>query len=295
LRGPRTGCTIATVPRLQRKSFLTPDQVRKFMNGRMDVVTLDEMAIGRFVLEPGWRWSKDVAPISGTRSCQHRHVGYAISGSLEVRMDDGTILVIRPDDAYEIPPGHDAWVVGEAPYDAVEFASAHAFGLSPEELGERVLATLLVSDVVGSTSLLEEIGDRAFAKRLHEHNLRIRAAIDRFRGRELDSAGDGFLALFDGAARAARAALIMDPAVEDLGLRVRVGLHTGEVEVVGGVARGVAVHAAARVASLAGSGEVLVSGTTRDLLDGSGLVLDARGEHELKGLSGARPIFALRR
>ena len=78
------------MPRLQRKSFTTPDQVRTFLNGRMDVVTLDEMAVGRFVLRPGWRWSKDVAPITGTRSCQHRHVGYTISGSLEVRMDDGT-------------------------------------------------------------------------------------------------------------------------------------------------------------------------------------------------------------
>jgi hypothetical protein len=250
------------VPRLQRKSFASPDQVREFLNGRMDVVNLDETAIGRFVLRPGWRWSKDVAPISGTRSCQHRHVGYTISGSLEVRMDDGTSLVIHARDAYEIPPGHDSWVVGDEPWDSVEFTSGHSFALSPEELGERVLATIVFSDIVGSTATLERIGDRAWANRLHEHNARIRAAIDRFRGRELG---------------------------------VRVGMHTGEVEIVGGQARGVAVHAAARVASLAGPGEVLISGTTRDLLDGSGLAFDARGEHELKGLSGARPIFALRR
>jgi len=125
--------------------------------------------------------------------------------------------------------------------------------------------------------------------------VRIRAAIDRSRGREIDSAGDGFLALFDGAAKAVHAAATMDPSVSDLGLRVRVGIHTSEVEIVGGRARGVAVHTAARVASLAGPGEVLLSGTTRDLLDGSGLSLEPRGEHELKGLSGARPIFALRR
>ena len=261
----------------------------------MDVVTLDEIAIGRFALRPGWRWSTDVAPISGTKSCQHRHVGYAISGSLEVRMDEGTSLVIGPNDAYEIPPGHDAWVAGEVPFDAVEFASAHAYGLSPEELGERVLVTILVSDIVGSTQILARVGDSAWAQTLHEHNVRIRAAVDRFRGRELDTAGDGFVALFDGAARAVRAALLMDPSVAELGLRVRVGVHTGEVEVVGGRARGVAVHAAARVASLAGAGEVLISGTTRDLLDGSGLAVEPRGEHELKGLSGARAIFALRR
>lgn len=283
------------MPRLQRKSFLRPDQVRDHPGWRLDIVTLDEMAIGRFVLRPGWRWSQDVAPISGTRSCQHRHLGYTLSGSLEVRMDDGTHLVIGPNEAYEIPPGHDAWVVGDEPWDAVEFASAHAFGLSPEDSGERVLATILVSDIVGSTAIVERIGDRAWAEALYEHNVRIRAAVDRFRGRELDTAGDGFVALFDGAARAVRAALAMDPAVAELGLRLRVGVHTGEVEVVGGRARGVAVHAAARVAALAGPGEVLVSGTTRDLLDGSGLGFEPRGEHTLKGLSGARPIFALRR
>ncbi|MBS1105313.1 MAG: hydrolase [Deltaproteobacteria bacterium] len=283
------------MPHLRRKSFTTPDQVRAFMNGRMDVVTLGETAIGRFVFGPGWRWSKDVAPIAGTRSCQHRHVGYTISGTLEVRMDDGTSLVIGPDDAYEIPPGHDAWVVGDVPWDSVEFTSAHAFGLSPDELGERVLATILFSDIVTSTETLERIGDRAWARLLSEHNMRIRAAIDRFRGLELDTAGDGFVALFDGAAKAVRAALLMDPSVADLGIRLRAGIHTGEVEVVGGRARGVAVHTAARVASLAASGEVFVSGTTRDLLDGSGLSLESRGEHELKGLSGARPIFAVRR
>jgi class 3 adenylate cyclase len=283
------------MPRLQRKSFDAPDKVRDLGRGRMDVVSLDEMAIGRFVLQPGWRWSKDVAPITGTRSCQHRHVGYTISGSLEVRMDDGTCLVIGPDDAYEIPPGHDAWVSGDEPWDSVEFTSAHAFGLSPEELGERVLATILFTDIVGSTALLERLGDQAFAGLLREHNTRIRAAIDRYRGREIGSAGDGFLALFDGAARAVRAAATMDPGVQALGVRVRVGIHTGEVEIVGGQARGVAVHAAARVASLAGPGEVLVSATTRDLLDGSGIGLEARGEHELKGLSGVRAIFALQR
>jgi class 3 adenylate cyclase len=167
--------------------------------------------------------------------------------------------------------------------------------MSPEELGERVLATILFTDIVGSTPMIERLGDRAWARLLREHNARIRAVIDRFRGREIDSAGDGFLALFDGAAKAVRAAAAMDPAISDLGIRVRAGVHTSEMEIVGGQARGVAVHTAARVASLAGPGEVLVSGTTRDLLDGSGLLLEPRGEHELKGLSGARPIFAVRR
>jgi class 3 adenylate cyclase len=283
------------MPRLQRKSFENPDQVRIFPTGRLHVVSLDEVAIGRFLFEPGWRWSKDVGPISGTRACGHRHMGYTISGSLHVRLEDGTELTIGPGDAYEIPPGHDAWVVGDVPWDSVEFTSAHAYGLSPHDLGERVLATILFTDIVGSTATLERVGDHEWARLVREHNVRIRAAIDRFRGREIDAAGDGFLALFDGAARAVQAAALMDASVAELGLRVRVGVHTSEIEIVGGRARGVGVHTAARVASLAGPGEVFVSGTTRDLLDGSGLSLEHRGDHELKGLSGARPIFALRR
>jgi len=283
------------MPRLQRKSFATPDEVRTFPTGHVDIILLDEIAIGRFALQPGWRWSKDIAPTVRTRSCQLRHVGYAMSGSLRVTMDDGTELVIEAGDGYEIPPGHDVLVIGDEPWDSVEFASAHTFGLAPEELGERVLATVIFSDIVGSTAALEQLGDHAWAGVLQEHNVRIRAAIDRFRGREVTSTGDGFLALFDSASRAVRAGALMDPAVAELGIRVRVGLHTSEVEIVGGQPRGVGVHAAARVAALAGPGEVLLSGTTRDLLDGSGLILESRGEHELKGLSGVRSIFALRR
>jgi class 3 adenylate cyclase len=283
------------VPRLQRKSFTTPDQVRTFPTGTCDIVTLDEMAIGRFIFQPGWRWSKDVAPIVGTSSCQHRHVGYTITGSLEVRMLDGTTVVIKAGDAYEIPPGHDAFVVGDEPWEAVEFASAHAYGLAPEKLGERVLVTILFSDIVGSTALVERLGDHAWTELVREHNLKIRSAIDRYRGREVDTAGDGFLALFDGATMAVNAGALMDPSVAELGIRVRVGIHTGEVELSAGKARGLAVHAAARVASLGGPGEVLLTATTHDLLEGSTLSFVPRGVHELKGLSGARQIFALAR
>lgn len=269
--------------------------MRRFPHGVVDLVTLDEITVCRFVFEPGWRWSTDVAPIAGTRSCQHRHVGYTIRGRLGVRLDDGTEMTIGPGEAYEIPPGHDGWVVGEEPWESVEFTSGHEFGRSQEDLGERVLATIVFSDIVDSTAALQRLGDREWTRLLRAHNERVRAVIDRFRGREIVTLGDGFLALFDGAAKAVRAAAAMDPAVADLGLRVRAGLHTGEVAIVGGQARGVAVHAAARVAALAGAGEVLVSGTTHDSLEGSGLAFASRGSHELKGLAGARPIFALER
>jgi class 3 adenylate cyclase len=283
------------MPRLQCKSFAKPDEVRTFPSGRVEIIQLDEIAIGRFRLQPGWRWSQDVKPTVGTRSCQNRHIGYAISGTLQVTMDDGTQLVIRSGEGYEIPPGHDVLVMGDEPWESFEFASAHTFGVAPEQLGDRVLATVLFSDIVGSTQMLERLGDHAWAGLIREHNERVRAAIDRFRGREMAATGDGFLALFDGAAKAVRAGALMDPAVADLGIRVRVGLHTTEVEIVGGQPRGVGVHAAARIAALAGPGEVLVSGTTRDLLDGSGFSLEPRGEYELKGLSGARTVYALQR
>ena len=203
------------------------------------------------------------------------------------------MLIIEAGDAYEIPPGHLAWVDGDEPWVSVEFTSGHAYARPPEALGERVLATIVFSDICNSTGVLELVGDAEWTRIIREHNQRIRAVIDRFRGREINTMGDGFLALFDGAGKALMAAAAMDPAVTDLGIRVRAGVHTGEVAITGGQARGVAVHAAARVAALAAPGEVLVSGTTHDLLDGAGLAFESRGAHELKGLTGARPIFAL--
>ena len=135
------------MPRLQRKAFATPDLVRSFPLGQVDVVNLDETYVARLRWEPGWRWSKDVKPVVQTASCENRHVGYVISGSLHVVMDDGTDLDIRAGDAFEIPPGHDAWVVGDEPWDTVEFASAAIYGAQPDE-NESVLATILFTDIV---------------------------------------------------------------------------------------------------------------------------------------------------
>lgn len=281
------------MPRLQRKSFSTPDEVRRFPFGHCDIINLDETVLGRFAFEPGWRWSKDVRPIAGTASCQHRHVGYVMSGHLHVTMEDGTQMDIVAGDAYEIPPGHDGHVVGDVPWEAIECASIRAFAVAPAEPDKSVLATVLFTDIVDSTATLARLGDTAWRRLLMSHNERLRAEIDKFRGREVTTTGDGFLALFDGAARAVRCAAAMLPAVKDLGISIRAGLHTGEVTVAGGTARGVAVHAAARVAALARANEVLVSATTHDSADGSGLEFIDRGSHELKGLKGARAIFAL--
>lgn len=283
------------MPRLQRKGFTTPDETRRFPNGLVEVVTLDEIWVSRFEFQPGWRWSRDVAPIARTKSCQHRHVGYTISGRLVVRMDDGTVMSIGPGEAYEIPPGHDGWVEGDVPWVSIEFTSGHAFARAADQGSERVLATIVFSDIVDSTATLDRVGDAAWANILRTHNERIRTVIDRFRGREIATLGDGFLALFDSAEKAVRAAAAMDATVADLGVRVRTGVHTGEVSLEGAQARGVAVHAAARIAALAGAGDVLVSGTTHDALDGSDLHFEFRGTHELKGLTGPRSVFALLR
>jgi class 3 adenylate cyclase len=283
------------VPHLQRKGFSKPDQVREFPRGKVNVLQLGETAFARFVFQPGWKWSQDVAPIAGTATCQHRHLGYTISGSLHVVMEDGLEITIGPGDAYEIPPGHDAWVVGEEAWDSVEFASARTFGAAPDELGRRILATVLFSDIVDSTAKLERLGDHAWAEVVAEHNVRIRRALDDYLGKEMATLGDGFLALFDGPARAVRAAMAMAESVAGLDLELRIGIHTGEVEISGGQARGVAVHMAARVAALGRAGDVLVSSTTHDLLDGSGLEFDEHGQFELKGLRGARTLFILKR
>ncbi len=279
------------MPRLQFKSFATTDQIREFPHGSGRLVSLDETLVGMGRWEPGWRWSKHLAPIMGTTSCQVHHLGYSISGRLRVEMDDGQTIEIPPDAAYEIPAGHDAWVVGDEPFVTVDWTSAGVVGVGSEEPGDRVLATVLFTDIVDSTATLERIGDQAWRGLLGDHNRRMRDQFNRFRGREVATTGDGFLAVFDSASRAVRCGLAMIEVALAIGISIRVGVHTGEVEFVGGDARGVAVHTAARVLSRAAADEVLVSSTTRDLLDGSGLRLDDAGEHDLKGLSGARALY----
>jgi len=281
------------MPRLQRKSFARPDRVRPLGSGRLEAVDLDETVVGRVSLPPGWRWATDVQPVVGTTSCEVRHVSFAISGRLHVVMDDGTEMDIDGGDVHEIPPGHDAWVVGDEPYVAIEWANSARYGESPDDAGERILATILLTDLVDSTAHLGRVGDAAWRTLIVEHNARLRRQLDIHRGREVTTTGDGFLAIFDSPARAVRCAAAMGPAVDDLGLRVRAGAHTGEVGIVAGSPRGLAVHAAARIAALAGPGEVLVSATTRDLLEGSDLEFEDRGLHELKGIAGARRVFAL--
>ena len=159
---------------------------------------------------------------------------------------------------------------------------------------DRVLATLVFTDVVGSTEMATRLGDRRWRDLLETHHAAVRAELARYRGREIDTAGDGFLAVFDGPARAIRAATSIVAAVRQVGLEVRAGVHTGEIEQLpGGDIRGIAVHVGARVASAAGAGEVLVSSSVRDLVAGSGFEFVDRGSHVLKGVAEERRLYAV--
>jgi class 3 adenylate cyclase len=157
---------------------------------------------------------------------------------------------------------------------------------------DRVLATVLFTDIVGSTARAAELADAAWADVLRAHHARVRDQLARHAGREIGTTGDGFLAVFDGPARAVRCALALADAVRPLGLEVRAGLHTGEIELAGDDVRGLAIHIGARIAALAGAGEVLVSRTVRDLVVGSGLTFRDRGTHVLKGVPDEWQLFA---
>jgi class 3 adenylate cyclase len=165
-------------------------------------------------------------------------------------------------------------------------------GEQEAEVPESVLATLLFTDIVASTERAAELGDRAWRDLLGRHHALVRRELSRFRGEEQDTAGDGFFATFDGPARAIRCAQAVVDGMRDLGLELRAGVHTGECELHDGKIAGLAVSIAARVASAAGAGEVLVSQTVKDLVAGTGLVLDDRGERELKGVPGTWRLYA---
>jgi pimeloyl-ACP methyl ester carboxylesterase len=212
----------------------------------------------------------------------------------DVHVDEGRYIGDRiPGARFVELPGEDhlMWTGDvDALLDEIEeFLTGVRRGPDPD----RVLATVLFTDVVASTETATRLGDRAWRRILDRHHDVVRRELARWRGREIDTAGDGFLATFDGPARGIRCAVAASEGVRDLGLQIRAGLHTGEVEIVGEDVRGIAVHIGSRVAALAGPDEVLVSRTVADLVAGSGIVLAERGEHELKGVSGTWLVYAV--
>ena len=219
-------------------------------------------------------------------------------GDRVVRCGNGRFLADHvPDAVYLELPGDDhMYFLGdtEAMFAAVSgFAGAAAAApLVPQD--ERFLATVLFTDIVGSTELAGRIGDTAWRELLQKFLALCRARIAEFRGREIDTAGDGFFAAFDGPARAMRCAAAMVRGLQALGITIRAGLHAGEVESLGDKLSGLAVHIGARVMARAGDGEVWVSGTAKDLVAGSGIAFDACGTHALKGVGGEWALWRVR-
>jgi pimeloyl-ACP methyl ester carboxylesterase len=212
----------------------------------------------------------------------------------DVNAEEGRYIADRIPGArfVQLPGGDHLMWAGDAAaiLDEIEgFLTGVRRGPEPD----RVLATILFTDIVGSTERAASIGDRAWSELIGRHHAAIRRELARYRGREIDTAGDGFLATFDGPARAVRCAVAVNEAVGQLGLEIRAGVHTGEVELAGTGIRGLAVHIGARIAGFAHAGEVLVSRTVRDLVSGSGIVFHDRGEHALKGVPEPWQIFAV--
>jgi pimeloyl-ACP methyl ester carboxylesterase len=211
------------------------------------------------------------------------------TGDRDVTVDEGRWLASQVRDARFVELPGDEHLLWAGDQDGL-LAEIEEFltGTRSAPVYDRVLSTVLFTDIVGSTERARELGDRGWHDVLDEHNARVRGVLEHYRGREVDTAGDGFFASFDGPARAIRAACAIRAGVQPLGIEIRAGLHTGECELMRDKIGGIAVHTGARVAAAADPGEVLVSSTVRDLVAGSGIVFADRGEQELKGVGSWR-------
>ena len=217
-------------------------------------------------------------------SVNDRTIDVGASRDLAKRIPGAKLVELQGID--HVPWGDDADRIAD---EVEDFLTGARHGAEPD----RVLATVLFTDIVGATEKAASLGDRRWHDVLDSHHALIRRELLRFRGREIDNAGDGFLATFDGPARAVRCACAISNGVDALGLAIRAGLHTGECELMGDKLGGIAVHTGARVAARAGSGEVLVSSTVKDLVAGSGLSFADRGLQTLKGIPGEWRLFAV--
>jgi class 3 adenylate cyclase len=275
------------------KSLDRPDEVVEFPGVRTQLVDLGDLTVGRMVNEPGWRWSTHMRPTVGGEWCQARHVGIILSGRIGIDFPDGTSVQFGPGDVFDVPPGHDGYTVGDEPVVQIEWAGLRAWAGFPTGIRSRVLATLLFSDVVGSTGIASRLGDGAWRDLLSRYFEGARRELERFGGREVKTTGDGMLATFDGSARALHCALGIRARASELGLGVRMGVHVGEVELVGEDVRGVTVHEAARIMATAGEDEIFVSELTRALAGTTELRFEDRGVHALRGLDGEWRLAAL--
>jgi len=270
----------------ERKNFDDPDEVIDVPSARVQVVELGDLTVGRMVNEPGWRWSTHMKPIVGGEWCQARHVGFIISGGVRIEFSDGTAAEFGPGDVFDIPPGHDGMTIGDEPCVQVEWTGLRAWAGFPTGIHSRVLATLLFTDLVDSTAHAAKLGDTRWRHLLSELYEASRRELERYGGREVDTTGDGMLARFEGPARALHCAAALQRCAARHDVEIRIGVHVGEVELVGSDVRGIAVHETARIMASAGPREIVVSDLTRGLAGASGMRFEDRGTHELKGLEG---------
>ena len=273
-----------------QKTLRRPDDVRHFQHGAGVLVRMGAFDVGKAVLEPGWRWAVDVKPMVGTASCEAHHLHVVLAGRFAVRMDSGEQYEFGPDDVVDLPPGHDTWVVGDEPVVLLDI-SGNVSDFAVPTPHARTVLTMLMTDIVGSTDAASRLGDAGWKRVLTEHDRVVRRQLDRFRGREIKTTGDGFLATFESAGGAVMCGLAIADAARDVGVEVRIGVHTGEVEVLPDDIRGVAVHATARVMATAGPAEVLASSLTRAIAEGTAVRFESRGHRELKGLQGTLELF----
>ena len=279
-----------TMAGLSHKNLDEPDEILELPLLTADVVEVSGLTVARLVHQPGWRWSEHVRPQAGTEWCEARHVGVVLSGTVRVVLRDGTEYELGPGEVFDIPPGHDGYVVGNEAAVELEWQGFRTFARGR---GRGVLATLLFTDLVDSTSTAARMGDAAWREHLAGHYAAIRAELDRSGGREVNTTGDGILAVFDAPGSALRAAAAIRDAAVRQGLHIRAGVHVGEVQVVGDKVEGLAVHEAARVMAAADTDEILVSEPTRALAAPAGMTFEDRGTHQLKGLKGDRRLYAV--
>ena len=275
------------------RSFESPDEVIEIEGVRSEIVGLGGITLGREIHQPGWRWSTHVRPVVGTEWCESRHVGFVLRGQLHVETREGVEFDVGEGDVIDLPPGHDAWVVGDEVFETLSWMGARTWLMPLHALKERVLVTLLFTDIVDSTGIALRLGDQSWTDLVTSHNQRMADVVDQFRGRIAKLTGDGMLAVFDGTARALRCAITCNKAAADLGLSIRAAVHTGEIEVVGDEIQGLAIHEASRILELAQEGEVLVSAITADLAMDTALSFEDRGEHQLRGVGSHRRLFAV--
>jgi class 3 adenylate cyclase len=278
--------------RVEVRDLGEPEAVVTYPLGTSSQVRLGGTVVTRHVLQPGWSWEEHARPLVGTTSCELYHRGVVLRGRMGVRTDDGDQLIIETDHVFDLPPGHVTWVEGDEELVMVDWAGGAGFDIRPGK-ERRAVATILFTDIVDSTVLARDAGDVAWKRTLAMHDDVVRNVLAGFGGREIETGGDSFLVVFDGAERAIRCALALVEALAAIRIPIRVGIHSGDVVSSGDQVRGVAVHTAARILAEAGAREVLVSGSTRDLAEGAtGLTFDPRGSYPLKGLEREHELFA---